>query len=83
MHPGPVNPPHHDQEPGGTRGPTVHGAVPITVPFRGSAPVRGTNVNATARRSVSHRNSPRRGDKRPIARYTRNNAMTDQRHLGF
>ena len=41
VHPGPACPPHHGQEQEDTRGPTVHGAVPVTVPFEAGSDSRG------------------------------------------
>ena len=68
VRPGPANRPNYGQEPGGTRRPTVQGAISISVPFEWGTPLRGPNVNTTARSSAPHRNAPRRGDMGPIAR---------------
>ena len=59
--------------------PTTTAQSASSVPFRWGAPLKGPNVNATAKRSPTHRYAPGRGDVGPSREYARNTAKGSQR----
>ena len=68
VRPGPTNAPHRGEEPDGARDRQTTAQSPSSVPFGLGAPLKGLNVNATAKRSATHRYAPGRWDVQPIAR---------------
>ena len=68
VRPGPANPAQRGPEPDGARDPQTTPQCSSSMPFAWGAPLKDSNINATAKRSPTHRYAPERWDVNPIAR---------------
>ena len=68
VRPGPANLPRSGQEQDNARDPQTTAQSPSSVPFGWGTPLKDSNVNATAKRSPTHRYALGRWDVGPIAR---------------